>query len=413
MSRMVQGKNVVLIVGGGIAAYKSVILARELIRGGAHVRVVMTQAATKFVGPVTFAGVTGEPVLVDLWDPAAGGEAHVALGAWAHAVVVAPATQNLLVRASLGLADDAALTTLACCDTPALFAPAMHTTMWKKTTTQRAVSQLREDGAHFVGPAEGALASGEMGVGRMAEPEEIASTLAALLRPGLGTAATPGDLKGKKVLITAGPTAEDLDPVRFFTNRSTGKMGVALAERAAARGANVTLVQGPGCATASERMPLVGQQRVRSASDMHRVVSDLAAAQDVVIMAAAVADYRPATVHETKLKKADGELTLTLKRNPDILAELGSHRSGTTPLLIGFALETLPPATAELCAAGREKLKKKGCDLIVANSASASLGGDTTHATLVSADAATTLPPQSKCQLADSILDWAATQLRD
>lgn len=403
---MLAGKHIIVVVGGGIAAYKAVLLVRQLTAQGAAVRVVMTPAATRFIGAVTFSGITGEAAVTDLWDPSYAGEVHVELAHWADAVVVAPATQNLLVRASLGLADDAALTTLACFRGPRLFAPAMHTHMWEQPGTQRAVAQLCADGAQMVGPEDGPLASGDEGSGRLAEPDTIAQALTAML--GEGNCGTAGDLTGRSLLVTAGPTAEDLDPVRFLSNRSTGKMGWAIAQAAATRGAQVTLVSGPGVAPAAGP---VSEVRVRAAQEMHDAVLARLPEQDAVIMAAAVADYRAAAPSAEKMKKQAGPLSLSLERTPDILAALGARRKGSRPALIGFALESSAPGSEELRAAAKRKLEEKGCDLVVANSAATALGSDSNEAMLVTASETTVLGSLSKDALAHKILDWLGAAL--
>ena len=387
--------RIVVGIGGGIAAFKSVYLVRELQRRGAEVRVAMTQSATRFVGPITYTGLTGQPPVVDLWDPTYRGEVHVELGEWADAMVVAPATMNLLARAAAGMADDAVLATIACARGPVLYAPAMHTRMWSQASTQRNVAALRDAGATIVGPVEGELASGEQGAGRMSEPDAIAdATMQRLARR---------DLVDRHVLVSAGPTYEDLDPVRFLGNRSSGKMGFAIATAAARRGAHVTLVAGPS----AERTP-PGVQRVdvRSALEMHAAITQRTKV-DVVIMAAAVADYRPAEVAEQKIKKREGPMTIALERNPDILAELGAQRTGTRPILVGFALET-----EDVVAHARAKLERKGADLIVANHATTAFGGDGNEVTLVDATAAEALAPASKLAVADAILDRVAALLQ-
>lgn len=401
---MLSGKRIVVGIGGGIAAFKAVELVRELGRRGAQVRVVMTPAATRFVGPITFTGLLGQPPVVDLWDPSYRGEVHVELGEWADAMVVAPATMNLIARAVHGHADDAVLATLACTDGPRVFAPAMHPRMWAQPSTQRNVATLRADGTLLVGPVDGPLANGGTGLGRMAEPVAIVDALANHLA---GEASQrPADLAGLKVLISAGPTFEDLDPVRFLGNRSTGKMGFALANRARARGAEVVLVSGP--VTLPDPVG-VNTVRVRSAREMHAAVkTQVGAGVDVVIMAAAVADYRPATKADHKIKKA-GDRALELVRNVDILAELGAERaermgsSGAPhPVLIGFALET-----NDIENHARGKLASKRCDLIVANEARHGFGGDTNLAHLVTAAGIQNLESMSKDALADHILDAA------
>ncbi|HJK97626.1 MAG TPA: bifunctional phosphopantothenoylcysteine decarboxylase/phosphopantothenate--cysteine ligase CoaBC [Polyangiaceae bacterium LLY-WYZ-14_1] len=395
---MLDGRRIAVAVGGGIAAYKAVTLVRELVRRRAEVRVMMTESATRFVGPVTFTGVTGQPALVDLWDPEYAGEAHIQLATWAELVVVAPATANLMSRVAHGLVDDLVLATLAATRAPVLFAPAMHSQMWERPPMRRVVALLQQDGARFVGPVEGPLASGEKGVGRMSEPTEIAEAVAALMTP-----ATPADLAGRRLVVSAGPTVEDLDPVRFLGNRSSGKMGFALARRAAARGARVTLVTGP---VELETPPGVARVDVRAAVEMQEAVLRAADGADAVIMAAAVADYRPAERQDHKIKKGDdgAPMTVTLVRNPDILADLGQRRGERErPVLVGFAVET-----RDLVSAARRKLDAKGCDLIVANDASEGFAGDTTRVVLVDRRGEETVPPGLKTEVADRILDRVA-----
>jgi phosphopantothenoylcysteine decarboxylase/phosphopantothenate--cysteine ligase len=392
----VTAHRIVLGIGGGIAAYKAVQLVRELGRRGAEVRVALTPSATHFVGRMTFAGLTGRPAIEDLWDPSYAGEVHVELGEWADAMVIAPATMNLLARAASGFADDAVLATLACMRGPVLFAPAMHHRMWGQASTQRNVGLLRAAGHRFVGPTEGPLASGEVGMGRMAEPEVIAGALMAHLH-------APRDLVGRSILITAGPTVEDLDPVRFLGNRSTGKMGFALAERALARGAEAILVTGPVHLADPPGAEVV---RVRSALEMQAAVQQRAGAVDAIIMSAAVADYRPAEVKGQKIKKG-ADLSIPLVRNPDILAELGASRQSARPVLVGFAVET-----TDVVRYATEKLERKKVDLVVANEARVGFGGDDNEATLVSRDGAVPLPAMRKLELADRILDFVRDRTR-
>lgn len=384
------GKHIVVGVGGGIAAYKAVELVRELGRRGAEVRVAMTPSAARFVGPVTFTGVTGKPAVTDLWDPSYAGEVHVELGAWADAIVIAPATMSLLARAAAGMADDAVLATYACARGPVLMAPAMHSRMWQSAAAQRTVEQLASDGVTLVGPVEGPLASGESGIGRMAEPVAIADAV----EVALGRA---NDLAGVSVLVTAGPTLEDLDPVRFLGNRSSGRMGYAIAARAAARGAKVTLVSGP---VNLPPPPGVERVAVRSALDMHAAVMERYEGTDVVVMSAAVADYRPAQRAQHKIKKGQDALRIELVKNPDILSELGARRRGARPLLIGFAVES-----ESVAAHARKKLESKKVDLVVANDAAVGFGGESNEATLVSPSGDEALPRMSKLELADGILD--------
>jgi len=391
---MPSGVNVLVGVTGGIAAYKAALLVRELMRRGHRVRVMMTKAATRFVGPVTFTGLTGEPPALDLWDAGHPGEVHVDLASWADVVVVAPATANVMARAVAGVADEVVTTTLLCFSGPTVIAPAMHTRMWERPATQRNVAQLRADGVALVGPVEGALASGEVGLGRMAEPTAIADVVE--------EAVSHRPLLGVQVLVSAGGTREDLDPVRFLGNRSTGKMGYALAAIAAQRGAAVTLVSAP---TALPTPPGCERVDVRSALEMQAAVEERAGAE-VIIMAAAVADYRPAMAASDKIKKSGDGMQLALLRNPDILAGLGAAREGRSPVLVGFALET-----QDVVENARSKLVRKGVDLVVANHAAGAFGTETNTVTLISADAETPLPLMDKREVAGRILDWVAGRL--
>jgi len=384
-----QGKRVVVGLGGGIAAFKTVQLVRELMRRGAEVRVVMTEAACHFVGPITFAGLTGKPAVTDLWAEDYAGEVHVELGEWADAIVIAPATMNLMARATSGQANDAVLATLACARGEVFFAPAMHPRMWAHPATQANVRTLGARGAVMLGPVTGALANGEVGEGRMMEPEDIAEELESHLTHA-------NDLSGAHILVTAGPTHEDLDPVRFLGNRSSGRMGYAITSAALRRGAEVTLVSGPVHLPVPLGAELI---QVRSASDMHQAVMSRFDRFDVVVMAAAVADYRPKQTAAQKIKKG-GSLKLELVRNPDILADVGARRGLRPSVLVGFALET-----ENLESAARDKLERKCADLIVANEANVGLGGDTNRAVLVDASSATPLPEMSKRALANQILD--------
>lgn len=380
-------------MSGGIAAYKAVYLARELIARGAEVRVAMTPAATRFLGPVTFTGLLGKPPAVDLWDPAYAGEIHVELARWANALVVAPATANTLARMTHGLAEDVVSATLLCFDGPVLVAPAMHHRMWTHAATTANVRVLASRGVRFVGPVFGKLASGEEGVGRMAEPVAVADALSALLE-------TPRDLDGLRLLVSAGPTHEALDPVRFLGNRSSGRMGYAIAERARDRGARVTLVSGPVSLPDPHGIEVV---RVRSALEMEAAIAPRAEALDAIVMAAAVADFRPREAQGHKIKKSDDEAdapSIALVRNPDILAGLGARRAGARPYLVGFAVET-----QDLVAAAQKKLANKRVDLVVANHASVAFEGDETEASLVSASGVIETGRVTKRALADRILD--------
>ena len=392
-----QGKRIVVGLGGGIAAFKAVELVRELMRRGAEVRVVMTEAATHFVGPITFAALTGKPTVTDLWAQDYAGEVHVELGEWADAIVIAPATMNLMARATGGQANDAVLATLACARRDVFFAPAMHHRMWSHPATQSNIRTLTGRGAVVLGPVTGPLANGEIGEGRMMEPEDIAEEVESHLSHA-------DDLSGSRILITAGPTHEDLDPVRFLGNRSSGRMGYAIASQAQRRGAAVTIVTGPVHLPVPYGAEVV---RVRSATEMHEAVMSRFDRFDVVIMAAAVADYRPEQPEAQKIKKG-GSLKLELVRNPDILADVGAKRAQLPCVLVGFALET-----ENLEQSARDKLERKAADLIVANEASAGLGGDTNRATLVDAESATPLPEMTKRALANQILDRVRTLLNN
>lgn len=393
-------KTVALCVSGSIAAYKAVEVARLLKKAGARVLPVLTESATKFVGPVTFSGITGEPVRTSMWDASFPGELHVKLAQDADVVAMVPATADLLARLAQGRADDLPTALALSARGPVLVAPSMHPRMWAHPSTTRNVATLRGDGVRFVGPVDGPVASGESGMGRMSEPADI---VAAILQ-----ASAPGDLTGLSLLVTAGPTYEDIDPVRFLGNRSSGKMGFALAARAAARGAVVTLVAGP---VAEPTPPGVRRVDVRSAEEMRAAVMDARGAVDVVIMSAAVADFRPDVVSASKLKKSDGAPALRLTQNPDILAELGQARAGAWPFLVGFALET--GADADVIVYAREKLLRKRVDLVVANHAAESLGKDENRIHLVDGAGVETHGPVPKAALADVILTRVRAALRD
>jgi len=390
-----QNRTVVLCVGGGIAAYKACEVARLVVKGRGTVRVAMTPAATRFVQPLSFQALSGAPVLVDLLDPTADlTYGHLALARMADLVVVAPATADLLARIRAGMADDAVTTTVLASTCPILVAPAMNTRMWRNAATQENVSALRARGVHLVGPASGELADGDVGEGRLAEPAEIALAASRLL----GNL----DLAGRKVLVTAGPTREPIDPVRFISNPSSGKMGYAVARVAANRGAEVTLVSGPTQLADPAGVKVV---RVVTAEQMAHAVELESAGMDLFVGAAAVSDYRPAASSPRKIKKGEGDETLVLSRTADILAGLGERFAGgkDAPVLVGFAAET-----EEVIARAREKLKGKRCDLVVANRVGgpgAGFGGDTNRVALVSAtELAEIEGPKEK--VAEAILDW-------
>lgn len=399
----VAGKEVLLIVSGGIAAYKSAILARELLRAGAKIETILTEAAQKFVGGVTFAGLTGRAPRTDLWDDSYSGELHVELASKADLIIVAPATADLMARAANGIANDLATATLLCAKGPVLFAPAMHSRMWNHGATQANVRALTERGATMVGPVDGALASGEVGVGRMLEPEDIARRAIEILQ----RSSRQLDLVGVRVLITAGPTHEAIDPVRFVGNRSSGKMGLAIADAAVERGASVTVVHGPISAKAANESK-IERVSVRSALEMKAAVEARRESADVIVMAAAVADYRPDSAADQKIKKGQDELVLRLVKNPDILSGLGAWRGEKrAPVLVGFAVET-----GDLVGYARSKLERKGCDMVVANLAEHGFEGDQNTVTIVTRERADALERQPKRTVADAILDRVVA-LRD
>src|SRR4051794_25957836 len=387
---------IALGVTGGIGAYKAVEVARGLQKRGHEVVAVMTHAATRFVGPVTFEAITRRRVIGDQFESGMNADIeHIALASTIDLLLIAPATANIIAKLANGIADDFLSTLYTATRAPLLIAPAMNTQMFEHQAVRRNLETLRQSGARFVEPGEGYLACGWIGKGRLAEPEEIVTAAEAMLRP-------EGPLRGQRVLVTAGPTYEDLDPVRYIGNRSSGKMGYAIAAEAARRGAVVTLVTGPTSIAA----PVVGEViRVRSAVEMHQAVVVRADEADVVVMAAAVADYTPAERAGQKIAKDDGGMTVVLRRTPDILAELGQRRvaTGRGPLLVGFAAET-----EEVVARASAKRERKHADLIVANDVSRSDAGfdvDTNAVTIVGASGAETLPLQSKARVAAEILD--------
>jgi phosphopantothenoylcysteine decarboxylase/phosphopantothenate--cysteine ligase len=360
-ARDLEGTRVVLGVTGGIAAYKAAVVARLLVRAGAAVDVVLTHGATNLVGGATFAGITGRPTFTDVWERPET-VPHIALARGAAAVVVAPATAHLLAKAAHGLADDLLTSVLLGATCPVVLAPAMHTEMWEHPATRANAATLRSRGVQLVGPATGELAGGDVGEGRLADPEEVVAAVRAV--------AGRRDLAGRVVVVTAGGTREHLDPVRYLGNRSSGRMGYAIAAEAARRGGTVHLVTGP------VQLPTpagVHRHDVVSAQDMQSAVVDLAGDADVVVKAAAVADFRPKAASEQKMKKAAGTPEVVLEANPDILAGLGARRArdaADRPILVGFAAETQEPE-----AQGREKLERKGADLMVVNDVGASDAG--------------------------------------
>jgi len=387
---------IALGVTGGIGAYKAVEVARGLQKRGHDVVAVMTHAATRFVGPVTFEAITRRRVIVDQFDAGMNADIeHIALASTIDLLLIAPATANVIGKMANGIADDFLSTLYIATRAPVLVAPAMNTQMFAHEAVRRNLDTLAARGVRFVEPGEGYLACGWIGKGRLAEPDEIVAAADAVLRP-------PSALRGLRMLISAGPTYEDFDPVRYIGNRSSGRMGYALADEAAQRGAEVTLVTGPTTIDLPEVREIL---RVRTAAEMHDAIVARAGNMDVVVMAAAVADYAPVQRAGQKVQKGGDEMTIVLRKTPDILGELGLRRlsSGRGPLLVGFAAET-----ENVVARAVEKRAKKHADLIVANDVSRSDAGfdvETNAVTIVSAEGAETLPLQPKARVAAEILD--------
>ena len=392
---MLNGKTVLLGVTGGIAAYKAAAVASALVKLRANVEVVMTEHATKFIAPLTFEQLTGNRVSVDTFDRNFVHQVeHISLARRSDLVLIAPATANVCAKLAHGLADDMLTTTVLACRCPKLIAPAMNTNMFENPVTQDNLDTLRRYGWEVIAPASGRLACGDVGAGKLPEPETLVWHV-------LRALAKPHDLAGKRVLVTAGPTCEPLDPVRYLTNHSTGKMGCALAKLAMLRGAEVTLVAGPLSVTPP---PFVEVVNVGTAQEMFDAVTARAPEADFIFKAAAVADYTPADYHDEKVKKKDGELSIALRRTQDILQYLGDHRRAGQ-VICGFSMET-----EHMLENSRAKLEKKHVDMICANNlkvAGAGFGTDTNVVTLITAQGVTELPLQSKDADADAILDAA------
>jgi phosphopantothenoylcysteine decarboxylase/phosphopantothenate--cysteine ligase len=389
-------KRILLGVTGGIAAYKAADLVRRLKQAGADVRVAMTDAAQGFVTPLTFQALSGHPVHTDLMDPAAeAAMGHIELARWADAVVVAPCTADFMATLARGEARDLLSTLCLATRAPLAIAPAMNAQMWAHTATQANLDTLRERGVKVFGPAAGEMACGEIGEGRMLEPADLVVATGGLF--------DTGQLAGRKVVITAGPTREPIDPVRFITNRSSGRMGYALAEAAAEAGAEVLLVSGPVALSAPER---VTRLSVETAGEMHSAVMAHLADADIFIGTAAVADYRVAEVAEHKIKKQAEQLELRLVRNPDILADVAALEP--RPFVVGFAAET-----ENLVEHAREKLKRKRLDMIAANRVGAGQGFDAEDNALevLWPDGQASLPRASKSQLARELVELIAARL--
>ena len=387
---------IALGVTGSIAAYKALDVVRGLQKRGHEVVAIMTPSAQKFVGALSFETLTHRAVITDQFAPGANADIeHIALASTIDLLLIAPATANIIGKLANGMADDFLTTLYTATRAPVLIAPAMNTQMFEHEAVRRNLDTLASRGVHFVDPGDGYLACGWIGKGRLAEPDEIVQSAEALLRP-------EGPLRGRRVLVTAGPTYEDVDPVRYVGNRSSGRMGFAVAAEAVRRGARVTLVAGP-----TSLQPPLGADviRVRTAAEMHAAVMARASAADVIVMAAAVADYAPSVQAEQKVTKDADTLTLVLKKTPDILGDLGSMRmaGGAAPILVGFAAET-----QDLVSRATAKRARKHVDLVVANDVSRTDSGfdvDQNAVTIVGADGAEPLPLQSKARVAGEILD--------
>lgn len=390
---MLKGKTVILGVTGGIAAYKSAYLTSLLIKAGADVQVIMTDHAREFISPLTFEGLTNQRCHTDTFDRNHEySTEHVSLASRADAVIIAPATANVIAKLACGIADDMLTTTVLACDCPKIVVPAMNTRMYDNPVTQDNLEKLRKYDMTVVEPAAGRLACGDVGKGKMPEPD-------VLFQYVLMACAFPKDMEGKKVLVTAGPTQERIDPVRYITNHSTGRMGYSIAKICALRGAKVTLVTGQ---TALEPPLFVDVVPVVSARDMYEAVVARSGDMDVVIKAAAVADYRPAVTSDEKIKKSDGDLAIAMERTDDILGYLGQHKR-PGQFLCGFSMET-----QNMLENSRAKLARKNLDMIVANNLKvqgAGFGTDTNVVTIITADMEKELELMSKDEVAVRLLD--------
>lgn len=390
---MLQGKTILLGVTGSIAAYKIAGLASALKKLHGDVHVIMTENATNFINPITFESLTGNKCLVDTFDRNFQFQVeHVSIAKKADIVMLAPASANVIGKIAHGIADDMLTTTIMACKCPIYISPAMNTNMYENPIVQDNIKILNKYGYHIISPASGYLACGDTGTGKMPEWEELLLYI-------LQEITYEKDLQGKKILITAGPTREKIDPVRFITNHSSGKMGYALAKRAAMRGAEVTLISGPVDITP---YPFLRCIKVNAASEMFESVTKISDSQDIIIKAAAVADYRPSNVSEEKMKKKDGDMSIPLERTTDILKYLGEHKKDNQ-FLCGFSMET-----ENMLANSREKLKKKNLDMIAANNLKVEGAGfqtDTNVITLITNSEEIELPLMSKEDVAGAILD--------
>jgi len=404
------GKRILLIIGGGIAAYKALELVREIRRRGGSVRAILTKAAEQFVTPLSVASLTGDKVYTDLFSLTDEAEmGHIELSRSADLVVVAPATADLLAKLANGLANDLASTTLLATDKRVLVAPAMNVRMWLHASTQRNLATLRKDGVLFTGPDEGEMACGEFGPGRMTEPVAIADAIEKALKtsaPQQVLNARKGPLAGKHVLVTSGPTHEPIDPVRYIANRSSGKQGHAIARAAALQGAKVTLVSGPVSIADPEGVTTI---HVETAEEMLKAVEKSLPA-DIAVFCAAVADFKVAHESHQKIKKkGDAAPTITLVQNPDILATIAARKKSRPQIVIGFAAET-----HNVVSYAQDKLSRKGCEFIVANDVGEGtnvMGGDKNRVHIVAPDGVETWPELSKETVADRLMALAADYL--
>lgn len=390
---ILENKTVLLGVTGGIAAYKSASLASKLVKAGAEVRVIMTEHATNFINPITFESLTGHKCIVDTFDRNFEFQVeHVALAKKADVIMIAPATANIMAKLAHGLADDMLTTTVLASNAPKIIAPAMNTAMYENPLTQHNMELLRQYGMEVITPASGYLACGDTGAGKMPEPEDLYEYI-------LKAIACPKDLKGLKILVTAGPTEESIDPVRYITNHSSGKMGYNIAKICMLRGASVTLVTGP---TSLSYPPFIEIIPVTTAREMYEAVTSKSDSMDIIIKAAAVADYRPAHVADDKIKKSDSSMAIELEKTDDILKYLGTHKK-EGQFLCGFSMET-----ENMLENSRKKLKKKNLDMIVANNlkvSGAGFKGDTNVVTLITKDQEIELPLMSKEDVASNLMD--------
>ncbi len=403
------GKQILLIVGGGVAAYKSLDLLRRLRERGARTRVILTNSAQEFVTEMSFAAISGAPVHSNLFDAAVEGEiGHIQLSRDTDLIVVAPATANLLARAALGLADDLATTLLLATDKRVLFAPAMNWRMWLHPATRRNAARLRADGAIFVGPEEGDMACGEYGPGRMSEPLDIVDSIFSALAQDTRLAPlrneNAGLLAGRHVVVTSGPTHEPIDPVRFISNRSSGKQGHAIAAAAAGAGARVTLISGP---VTLPDPPGVDTRHVETAREMLTAV-EASMPADIFIAAAAVADWRVEAA-EQKIKKQGSAPSLKLVENPDILANIAARKNKRPGVVVGFAAET-----SDVMRHSQEKFARKGCDMLVANDVSAGVfGADENEVCIITAASVENWPRLGKEAVAAKLIERVAKMLAD